>query len=257
MSLNIQLTALYTHLHHEVSRMMRIPAQIFLPSMVTTLIYFLIFGEVIGERVGNIEGVDYKLYITPGLLMINVVTNSYINVSSSLFSARFQRSVDELVISPMYQFNFLLGYVLGGVIRGLIIALIVIGVSCLFIDLDLYQLPSIIAVVTLFSCLFSLIGFANGMLAKTFDDLSIIPTFVLSPLAYLGGVFYSINMLPPFWKSISLVNPIYYMIDTLRFVMVGKSHTNLTISITCILGLTILVLIINLFLLKKGVGLRD
>src|SRR3990167_1585689 len=256
MKFKIQLIALLTHLNHEYNRMARIPLQVFLPSMITTFIYFLIFGAIIGQRVGTVDGVSYSLFITPGLVMISVITNSYTNTSSSLFSARFQRSVEELLISPMHQSIFLLGYVLGGVIRGVIVAVIVLSVSALFVDLHLKQIPIILLVTALFSSLFSLLGFTNGMLAKTFEEISIIPTFVLSPLTYLGGVFYSIDMLPPFWHKVALLNPIYYMVDILRFAMIGNCCTNIIFSISCIIAFLFAATMLNIIFLKKGIGIR-
>lgn len=257
MNYKLQLIALYTHLRHEYYRMARIPAQIAFPPLLTTLIYFLIFGAIIGKRLGNIEGVDYSTFITPGLVMLAVITNSYMNSSSSLFSARFQGSVEELLISPMSKEIFLLGYVLGGVVRGLLVATIVLAVATFFVDINLKNILPITGVIILFSSLFALAGFTNGMLVKTFDELSIIPTFVLSPLIYLGGVFFSIEMLPPFWQKVATFNPVYYMIDILRFVMIGHHTTNLYIAITSICVITIAMIIINLYLLKKGTGLRN
>lgn len=257
MNLKVQLTALYTHVHHEYSRMARIPAQIIMPSMITTFIYFLIFGAVIGKRVGTVEGVDYSTFITPGLVMLSVITNSYMNSSSSLFSMRFQRSVEELLISPMRHSVFLLGYVIGGIIRGLIVAVVVLGVAMFFVDIKLSNLPLTILIITLFSCLFSLAGFTNGMLAKTFDELSVVPTFVLSPLTYLGGVFFSVEMLSPFWHKIAIYNPIYYMVDILRFVMINHKSVNMEIAFSFIGSLVIFMTVLNMLLLKRGIGIRN
>lgn len=257
MNLKVQLTALYTHIHHEYSRMARIPAQIIMPSMITTFIYFLIFGAVIGKRVGTVEGVDYSTFITPGLVMLSVITNSYMNSSSSLFSMRFQHSVEELLISPMRHSVFLLGYVIGGIIRGLIVAIVVLGVAMFFVDIKLSNLPLTILIITLFSCLFSLAGFTNGMLAKTFDELSVVPTFVLSPLTYLGGVFFSVEMLSPFWHKIAIYNPIYYMVDILRFVMINHKSVNMEIAFSFIGSLVIFMAALNMLLLKRGIGIRN
>ncbi|MDF1758088.1 MAG: ABC transporter permease [Legionellaceae bacterium] len=257
MKYKLQAVALATHLQHELNRMYRIPLQVFLPSMITTLIYFLVFGAIIGERIGLLEGVSYSLYITPGLIMIAVTTNSYSNASSSLYTARFQRSVEELLVSPMHQSIFLMGYVIGGIVRGVVVALIVLAVSAMFVDMNFSRLPLTLLVIIIFSSLFALAGFTNGMLAKTFDDVSIIPTFVLSPLTYLGGVFYSIDMLPGIWHKIALLNPIYYMVDALRYAMIGTSSANIYISMTFICGLIVLAIALNMFLLKKGVGIRD
>lgn len=257
MNIKLQYIALSTHLRHEITRMFRISLQVFLPSVITTLLYFLIFGAIIGKRVGPIEGISYSLYIAPGLVMIAVITNSYTNVSASLFSARFQRSVEELLISPMHNSIFLLGYVLGGIVRGIIVALLVLLVAALFVDLHLSQLPLTLLIIILFSCLFSLAGFTNGMLAKTFDDVSVVPTFILSPLTYLGGVFYSINMLPPIWHSIALFNPIFYMVDALRYAMVGQKSAHLFPAMIFICSLVLFLIWLNLRFLKRGVGIRE
>jgi len=257
MKINLQFTALKTHLQHEVKRMFRISFQVFLPSMITTLLYFLIFGAIIGQRIGDIDGVDYTLYITPGLVMIAVITNSYANVSSSLFSARFQRSVEELLMSPMHHSIFLLGYILGGVVRGVVVAILILFVAAFFVKLQWSHLPLTLLLIILFSSLFSLAGFINGMLAKTFNDIVIVPTFILSPLSYLGGVFYSINMLPPLWRTVSLFNPIYYSIDSLRYAMIGQSTTHFSLAMLFIGGLILFLIGLNLFLLKRGTGIRE
>lgn len=257
MNYKLQLIALFTHLRHEYLRMARIPAQIAFPPLLTTLIYFLVFGAIIGKRLGSFDGVDYSTFITPGLVMLAVISNSYMNSSSSLFSARFQGSVEELLISPMSNEIFLLGYVLGGVIRGLLVATIVMSVASFFVNINISGLIAFVLVIILFSSLFSLAGFTNGMLVKTFDELSIVPTFILSPLTYLGGIFYSIEMLPAFWQKVAIFNPVYYMIDILRYVMIGYHTTNLFIAITTICGITIFLLILNIYLLKKGIGIRN
>ncbi|MDP3562019.1 MAG: ABC transporter permease [Legionellaceae bacterium] len=257
MNLKLQWVALTTHLKHETTRMFRIWLQVFLPSVITTLLYFLIFGAIIGKRLGSVDGVPYGLYIAPGLVLIAVITNTYSNTSSSLFSARFQRSVEELLISPMYNIVFLLGYVLGGIIRGFIIALLVLSIAALFVELHWNNLPFTMLLIVLFSSLFSLAGFTNGMLARTFDDVTIVPTFILSPLTYLGGVFYSISMLPPFWHHIALLNPIFYMVDALRWAMIGQKNPHITPAMIFICGLVIFLLGLNLVLLKRGTGIRD
>lgn len=257
MTLKLQLIALTTIIHHELMRMFRISIQVFLPSAITTLLYFSIFGAIIGRRVGLVEGVSYSAYIAPGLVMIAVITNAYSNTSSSLFSARFQRSIEELLISPIHYSVMLLGYTLGGIIRGVLVAILVLAVSAFYIDINWAQLPLTLLIVILISCLFSLAGFTNGMLAKTFDDVMLVPTFILSPLTYLGGVFYSIEMLSPMWHKIALLNPIFYMVELLRFSMINHAnqHVGYALSLlgSCVISLTGL----NLVLLKRGIGIRD
>ncbi len=257
MDLKVQIIALMTHIHHQMVRMFRISIQVFLPSVITSLMYFLIFGTIIGKRVGDIDGVDYTLYIAPGLVLANVITNAYSNVSSSLFSARFQRSIEELLISPMRQSFFLMGYILSGIIRGVIVALLVILVSVCFVHLDFTRFPLMLLMIIIFSSFFSLAGFTNGLLAKTFDDVAIVPTFILAPLTYLGGVFYSIDMLPPFWHKIAEFNPIFYMVDSLRYAMIGRSDSSLSTALYVTVGITVLLYLFNVRLLKKGIGIRE
>lgn len=257
MTINIQLIGLYTLVRRELIRMFRIATQVFLPPVITTLLYFLIFGAVMGNRIGTIDQVSYTLFIAPGLVMIAVITNSYANVSTSLFSVRFQKSIEEVLISPMHYSLILLGYTLGGVLRGVIVATLVFLVSYFFLDLDFKTLPMTLGVVILVATLFSLAGFTNGMLARSFDDVALIPTFILTPLTYLGGVFYSTSMLPPFWQKISYFNPILYMVNALRHVMIGQQEVNMDLAMSIICVMLIALTVVNLVLLKKGVGIRE
>ncbi len=255
--INSQLIGLYTLVRRELIRMFRIATQVFLPPVISTLLYFLIFGAIMGQRIGTVEGVSYSLFIAPGLIMMAVITNSYANVSTSLFSVRFQRSIEEMLISPMHYSLILLGYTLGGVLRGLIVAILVFLVAIFFLDIDYKVLPMTLVVVAIVAALFSLAGFTNGMLAKTFDDVALVPTFVLAPLSYLGGIFYSTSMLPPIWQRISDFNPVVYMVNALRHVMIGQQHISMAFSMGIICLMVILLIIVNLVLLKKGTGLRE
>ncbi len=257
MSISQQLIALYTLVRRELVRMFRIASQVFLPPVITTLLYFLIFGSVIGNRLGTIQGVRFAEFIAPGLIMMTVISNAYANVSTSLFSVRFQRSIEEMLVSPMHYSLLLLGYTLSGILRGVIVAALVYIISCFFLDVDFSRLPMTILIVILVAGLFSMAGFTNGMLAHTFDDVALIPTFILTPLTYLGGIFYSINMLPLFWQKISYFNPIFYMVSALRQVMLTTQETNMTLAMSIICILLVLLTILNLVLLKKGAGLRD
>ncbi len=252
-----QTIALYTLVRREVVRMFRIASQVFLPPVITTSLYFLIFGALIGPRIGTIQGVSYPMFIAPGLIMMSVIVNSYGNVSSSLFSVRFQKSIDEMLISPMHNGLLLLGYILGGVLRGLIVAFLVFVISSFFLTIEFSHLPMTLLIVILVSAIFSLAGFTNAMLAKNFDDIMIIPTFVLTPLTYLGGVFYSIDMLPGFWKTISLFNPILYMVNALRHAMIGQEEVSMTLSMGIIILMLVSLTVVNLYMLNKGVGLRE
>lgn len=258
MAINKQLIALYTLVRRELVRMFRISSQVFLPPVITTSLYFLIFGSLIGTRIGMIEGVNYTMFIAPGLIMMSVIVNSYGNVSTSLFSVRFQKSIEEMLISPMHNGFLLLGYVLGGVLRGLIVAILVYIVSSFFLAIEFGHLPMTLLIVVLVAAVFSLAGFTNAMLARNFDDIMLVPTFVLTPLTYLGGVFYSINMLPAgFWQKLSYLNPILYMVNALRHAMIGQEEVNIQVAMTIILLMLVSLTVLNLVLLKKGVGLRE
>ncbi|BCA94066.1 transport permease protein [Legionella antarctica] len=252
-----QLIALYTLVRRELVRMVRIASQVFLPPVITTTLYFLIFGSLIGPRIGTIQGVSYPMFIAPGLIMMSVIVNSYGNVSTSLFSVRFQKSIEEMLISPMHNGLLLLGYVLGGVFRGLIVAILVFFIASFFLTLELDHLPMTLLVVLLVSAVFSLAGFTNAMLARNFDEIMLIPTFVLTPLTYLGGVFYSTSMLPVFWQKISFLNPILYMVNALRHAMIGQEEVNMTLAMSIICLMFVALTVLNMILLKKGVGLRE
>lgn len=257
MAIKKQLVSLYTLVRREIVRMFRIASQVFLPPVITTTLYFLIFGSLIGPRIGEIQGVSYPMFIAPGLIMMSVIVNAYGNVSSSLYSVRFQKSIEEMLISPMHNSFLLLGYVLGGMVRGLIVAILVYLIACFFLTVQLSHLPLTLLVVLLVSAVFSLAGFTNAMLARNFDDIMIIPTFVLTPLTYLGGVFYSTEMLPNFWQKVSLLNPILYMVNALRQAMIGQSEVGMSLAMSIICIMLVLLVALNLFLLKKGVGLRE
>jgi ABC-2 type transport system permease protein len=257
MAIKQQFVALYTLVRRELVRMFRIASQVFLPPVITTTLYFLIFGSLIGPRIGQIQGVSYPMFIAPGLIMMSVIVNSYGNVSTSLFSVRFQKSIEEMLISPMRNSLLLLGYVLGGVFRGLIVAILVFIIASFFLTIELNHLPLTLLVVLLVSAVFSLAGFTNAMVARNFDDIMIVPTFVLTPLTYLGGVFYSTSMLPEIWQKISWFNPILYMVNALRQAMIGQSEVGLGFAMSIICLMLVLLTLLNLFLLKKGVGLRE
>jgi ABC-2 type transport system permease protein len=247
---------LYTIVRKEVWRFMRIWPQTLLPPAITTSLYFIIFGHFIGVQLGTIHGYSYMQYIAPGLIMMNVITNSYANVSTSLYVNRFQKSIEEALVAPISEFTLLVGYTSGGIVRGIAVGCVV-GAIALAFSHTLPQHPGM-AIFTLILCasLFSLAGFTNALYAKKFDDISIIPTFILTPLTYLSGVFYSLSMLPNFWQKLSLANPILYIVDTFRYSILGVAEINLNHAFTMI-GLFILVLFCwNWYLLKKGVGIR-
>lgn len=255
--LNYQAIALYTIVRREMVRMLRISSQTFLPPVITTTLYFLIFGSVIGDRIGPVANHPYTAFIAPGLIIMGVITNAYSNVATSLFSMRFQRSIEELLVSPMHWSIMLLGFILGGVIRGVLVAFLIAIASSFFVEFEVFRhLPITFLVIILVSLIFSLAGFLNGMMARTFDNVAFVPTFVLTPMIYLGGVFYATNMLPSMWQKATLLNPIYYMVHALRHVMLGTGESisrDLVIMSMILLGLFITTTV----LIKKGTGLRD
>lgn len=241
----------------EIRRFLRIWVQTLIPPIITMALYFVIFGNLIGRRVGEMGGFDYVAYIVPGLIMMSVITNSYSNVVSSFYSAKFQHQIEEVLVSPTPNFLILLGYIVGGVARGLIVGFIVTLVSLFFTDLYIAHAGIMITVVILTSVLFALGGFLNAIYAKNFDDISIIPNFVLTPLTYLGGVFYSIDLLPEFWRTVSLVNPILYMVNAFRYGVLGVSDIDIGVAFTVILVFITVFFLLGLFLLKNSTGLRN
>ncbi|MGC8120460.1 ABC transporter permease [Marinobacter sp. VGCF2001] len=249
-------TAFATIVTREVRRFTRIWPQTLLPPAVTMTLYFIIFGNLIGSRIGEMGGYDYMQFIVPGLIMMAVITNSYSNVVSSFFSMKFQRSIEELLVSPVPNWTILGGYVAGGMARGLSIGLIVTLLSLAFTRLSIHNLPMVVVTVILTSALFSVGGFINAMLATKFDDISIVPTFVLTPLTYLGGVFYSIDLLPSFWQGVSMINPILYMVNGFRFGILGVSDVNPFVSLGMILIFIVLLSAVALRLLARGKGIR-
>ncbi len=255
--IKIQLIGLYTLLRKEVWRIFRIWTQTLLPSTITTVLYFLVFGQVIGGRIGEFEGVSYMSFIVPGLIMMAVITNAYSNVSSSVFSAKFQRNIEEMWVSPMLPQMIVLGYIAGGLARGVLIGLLVAGVSLFFSPIMFYHPVFMVLVLILTAAFFSLAGFLNGILARKFDDVSIVPTFVLTPLIYLGGVFYSIRVLPPFWQSMCYFNPVLYLISMFRFGMLGISDVPVALAFVVLLGLVVLLFGICLVVMEKGIGIRS
>ena len=227
---------LWTLAVKEIRRFLRIWVQTLVPPAVTMSLYFVIFGSLIGPRIGSMEGLDYIQFMIPGLIMMSVITNSYNNVVSSFYSVKFQKSIEELLISPMPNWTILLGFIIGGVCRGVLVGIIVFCVSLFFYpDFEIANPLLTITVLFLTSILFSLMGFINAVYADSFDAISVIPTFVLTPLIYLGGVFYSINMLPDFWRSVSQVNPMLYVVNTFREGMLGTSDVSITFSLSMII----------------------
>ncbi len=257
MNLGLNLVALQTIVAKEFSRIVRIWLQTIVPPAITMTLYFVIFGSLIGRRIGEMDGYDYMQYIAPGLIMMSVITNSYGNVVSSFFGAKFARHIEEMLVSPMSYATIIIGHVAGGVIRGLLVGSLVTVIALGFTDLDV-QHPFITAsMVVLASIVFSLAGFINAVFAKKFDDIAIVPTFVLTPLTYLGGVFYSISMLPEFWQKLSLLNPILYMVNAFRYGVLGASDIDIRHAYLIVAVFVVLLFGISLVLLKRGIGVRE
>lgn len=253
-----QFIAFKTIVVREVLRFSRIWVQTILPPAITTTLYFIIFGNLIGGRIGVMDGLSYMDFIIPGLIMMSIITNSYANVVSSFYGAKFQKNIEEMLISPMPNYLILLGFVAGGVARGLAVGIVVTVISLLFADnLHIEHGLITVTIVLLTSILFSLAGFINAVYAQSFDDITIIPTFVLTPLTYLGGVFYSIHMLPEFWQQVSMANPILYMVNAFRFGIVGFSDIDISISFALTLFFILVLYLFSLRLLNKGVGIRS
>ena len=256
MNFTEQLTALGTIHRKETTRIFRIWMQTLLPAVITQTLYFVVFGTFIGSQVRDIEGISYMAFIVPGLVMMTIITNSFMNTVSSFFGTKFQHSVEELLVSPTPNWIIMTGYVSGGITRGLIVGFLVFVISIFFTHPQIFSLFIIFLFAILVSTFFSLAGFLNALFAKKFDDISIFPTFVLTPLIYLGGVFYSIKNLPEFWQTFSKFNPILYMVDGFRYGFFGISDVNIWISIAMLIIFIVTIAGINLYILKKGYGMR-
>jgi ABC-2 type transport system permease protein len=254
---NHKLIAFETIVIKEVRRFSRIWVQTLVPPAITIALYFVIFGNLVGRRVGEMGGFQYMEFIVPGLIMMAVIQNSYSNVVSSFFSQKFQRSVEELLVSPVPNYVILSGFIVGGMARGLAVGAIVTSLALFFADIQVAHPLITITVVLLTSIVFSLAGFINAVFANSFDDISIIPTFVLTPLIYLGGVFYSAQLLPPFWQTVSALNPIFYMVNTFRYGFLGSSDVDVMWAFI-ILGIFAISLYAGcIWLLRHGTGIRN
>ncbi len=249
--------AFHTIYIKEVRRFMRIWVQTIVPPAITIVLYFIIFGEIIGTRIGPMEGYNYTQFVAPGLVMLAVINSAYANVVSSFFGAKFQRSLEELLISPTPNYIILHGYVLGGVTRSILVGGVAAVIALFFTDLSIQYWGIMIVVLLLTATLFALLGFINAVYARTFDDVTVIPTFVITPLIYLGGIFYSINLLPELWQKISLLNPILYMVNTFRYGTLGISDINVLWALTMIGVFICITYIYALHLLRTSKKLRQ
>ena len=252
-----QFIAFRAILVKEILRFTRIWIQTILPPMITTALYFVIFGRLIGSQIGDIHGFQYMEYIVPGLILMAVITNSYANVVSSFYSAKFQRNIEEMLVAPVPNYLIMIGFIGGGVARGLAVGLAVTIVALFFTSIPLHNLWVAVSVLLLTSVLFSLAGLINAIYATSFDHISIIPTFVLTPLTYLGGVFYTVAMLPPFWQSVSFANPILYMVNAFRYGLLGVSDVHLGVAYLAILAFIAGLFGFALHLLNRGYGIRS
>jgi ABC-2 type transport system permease protein len=256
-NIKLNLVALQTIVRKEVVRVLRIWVQTIVPPAITMTLYFIIFGSLIGRRIGTMDGFDYMQYIAPGLIMMSVITNSYGNVVSSFFGAKFGRHVEEMLVSPMSNATIVIGHVAGGVLRGMLVGALVTAIALFFTDLSVEHPLITLSIVLLSSIVFALAGFINAVFARKFDDISIIPTFVLTPLTYLGGVFYSIKMLPDFWQTVSLANPILYMVNAFRYGILGKSDIGIGAAYGILIIFSTLLFVTCLMLMRRGVGIRE
>ena len=257
MDYRLNWIGLKTIITKEILRVLRIWVQTIVPPAITMTLYFIIFGNLIGRRIGTMEGFDYMQYIAPGLIMMSVITNSYGNVVSSFFGAKFGRHIEEMIVSPMSNATIIAGHVAGGVIRGLLVGAMVTAVALFFTRLQVEHPLITISMVFLTSVVFALAGFINAIFAQKFDDISIIPTFVLTPLTYLGGVFYSISLLPEFWQHVSRGNPILYMVNAFRYGILGVSDISISTAYIIVSLFVVGLFTACLLLLNRGVGIRE
>ncbi len=257
MDLKLNWIALKTLVWKEVVRIIRIWIQTVVPPAITMTLYFIIFGNLIGRRIGTMDGFDYMQFIAPGLIMMSVITNSYGNVVSSFFGAKFARHIEEMLVAPMSNATVIIGHIAGGVFRGLLVGVLVTIVALFFTKLEIAHPFITISIVILSSTVFALAGFINGVFAQKFDDVSIVPTFVLTPLTYLGGVFYSISLLPEFWQKVSLANPILYMVNAFRYGFLGVSDINIAYAYAIVVLFMVGLFTVSLMLLNRGIGIRE
>jgi len=255
-NLNIQLIAYKTIVRKEVLRFSRIWKQTLIPPVITNILYFIIFGNLIGGRIGNIENFSYTDFIFPGLLLMSVITHSYTNTVSSLYISKYHRYIEELLVSPIENYTILAGFITGGIIRGLSVGVVVILAAQFFVTFTVHNIFLMLAVILLSSTLFSMCGFLNGLFASDWDDINVVPTFIMTPLTYLGGIFFSISMLPGVWQEVALINPILYLINALRFSMLGISDVSVSFAFFIIIAFNILLATLCLYFLSIGKGLR-
>ena len=252
----INLVGFWTIVRKESRRVVRIWIQTIVPPAITMTLYFIIFGSLVGGRIGSMDGVPYMTFIAPGLIMMAVITNSFANVVSSFFSSKLMLHLEEMLVAPIAHTTIVLGFVVGGVVRGLLVAALVVVVALFFADLEVAHPLITFTTILLTAVVFSIAGLFNAIFAKSFDDITIIPTFVLTPLTYLGGVFFSIQLLPPFWRGVAQLNPILYMVNAFRYGMLGSSDISIGFAYLIMLAAAAGLFGAVLFMLKRGIGVR-
>lgn len=253
----IQWIAFKTIVRREIQRVLRIWIQTLLPAGVTSILYYVIFGKIVGRQIGFVNGYTYIQFIAPGLIALNIINNSYSSTVSSFYAAKFQKNIETILVSPVHNLTLLLGYTVGGMVRGLLVGLLVLGIALAFTHLPIYSLLSIVTIALFICAIFSLGGLLNAMFAKSFDDVAFVPNFILTPLTYLGGVFYSFKSLPVAWKYVSLVNPIFYIIDNFRHAFLGTADSHVVGGYLFMSTLLITLFLVTLYCLRIGVGLRE
>ena len=254
---NLYFTALKSLAVKETNRYLRIWVQTLVPPVITTSLYFVIFGNLIGGRIGDMAGFSYMEFIVPGLIMMSAITSSYANVSSSFFSQKFQKNIEEILVAPVPTHIITWGFVIGGVGRSVMVGTLVTIISLFFVPLHVYSWVIVVITLLMTAILFSLAGLLNGIFAQSFDDVSIVPTFVLQPLTYLGGVFYAISMLPPFWQAVSKINPIVYMISGFRYGFLGVMDVSIVVSMSILVLFIVVLYSVCWYLIDRGRGLRS
>lgn len=253
-------TSFYTMIRKDIVRMFRIWVQAFLPSVITSVLYFLIFGTLLGSQIGDMQGVSYMTFVVPGLVMLAIVTTSYANTSFVFFSSKFfARFIDEILVSPTPPWLIIAGFVGGGIVRGILVGTLVLLVSLFFTGLNLatYNIFIILGYGILTALIFSLAGLVNGVYAKSIDGINIIPTFVLTPLVYLGGVFYSVQVLPGWWQAITYGNPLFYLVNGFRYGFLGITDISLYLSTGILMVMVVILIAINWYLIRTGLGLKQ
>jgi len=257
MNIGLQLTALNTIVRKEIIRIFRIWIQTILPPIINQTLYFVIFGGLIGSQIQAIDGVKYMAFIVPGLITMTIINNAFTNSSFSFFIMKFQRNIEEVMVAPVKSWVMIVGYTIGSIVRSLVVSLLIFLVSLIFVSYNIHNALVGILFMILTGTVFSLLGLINAIYANKFDDVNIIPTFVLTPLTYLGGVFYAVNKLPPLFQTLSQFNPIVYMVEGVRYGFFGISNVNVWLSLAVLTGFALALFLFCKYLLDKGIRLKS